>query len=136
MNGTRDDSIYDGYVHAEYYNVYLPTLHRRPTNGHFAYGSIDPTRTVLVRCKGIRKSPHGRLDAAMITQELHVRSIDFHTTFLTLVEVLVPAERCEPPVLRDDDLLAARELVLRPTKSLDGMTSVWIPGGGGLLSVR
>ena len=100
------NSIHDGYaVHAKYYHIYPRRPPPQARDVRFAYG-YAPTRApppkqkrVLVRRKSIWESPHSHLDAAVVTQELHVGSIDFHTTFLTLVEVLVPAERGETPVL-------------------------------------
>ena len=55
----------------------------------------------------------------MVAEELDVGTIDLDTARGLLVEVLLTAQRSEAPVLGDDDLLAARELVLRPTQSLE-----------------
>lgn len=52
------------------------------------------------------------LNRALVPQELHVRTINPNLAFSTLLEIFVTAERGEAPVLGDDDLLAARELVL------------------------
>jgi hypothetical protein len=46
-------------------------------------------------------------------------------TLSTLGNVLLTAEGCEAPVLGNDDLLAARELVLRSAEGFDGGGSVW-----------
>ena len=60
------------------------------------------------------------LKRALVPQELHVGTIDPHTSFLALGDVLLAAERCEAPVLRDDDFLAAWEFVLAAAESFDG----------------
>ena len=52
------------------------------------------------------------LNWTLIPQELHVSSINPNLAFSALLEVFVTAERGEAPVLGDDNLLAARELVL------------------------
>lgn len=56
----------------------------------------------------------------MVGQELHVSTIDLDTTLLALSDILLTVERCEAPLLGDDDLLATWELVLRSAKSLNG----------------
>ena len=55
----------------------------------------------------------------MVAQELYVGTIDQNATSLAELNVFVTAQGSEAPVLGDDDLLAARELVLRPTQSLE-----------------
>jgi hypothetical protein len=49
---------------------------------------------------------------AVVAQELDVGTINQDLTLSLLLEVLIAAERGEAPVLGDNDLLAARELVL------------------------
>ena len=49
---------------------------------------------------------------ALVPQELHVSTINPDLAFSTLFEIFITAERGEAPVLGDDNLLAARELVL------------------------
>jgi hypothetical protein len=48
----------------------------------------------------------------VVAQELDVGTVNQDLTLSLLLEVLLAAERGEAPVLGDNDLLAARELVL------------------------
>ena len=57
-------------------------------------------------------------------QELDVSTVGEQLALSLALEVLLAAERGEAPVLGDNDLLAARELVLRATESLEGKTTV------------
>ncbi len=75
-----------------------------------------------LECQG--KPPHILLDPAMVAQELHVGTIVLHSTLGTLLQELLPSQRSKAPVLRDDDFLAPRELVLRATEGLDGGSAV------------
>lgn len=52
------------------------------------------------------------LNRALVPQELYVSTINPNLAFSTLFEIFVTAERGEAPVLRDNDLLTAGELVL------------------------
>lgn len=61
--------------------------------------------------KRLREPAHVVIELTFGPQKLDVGPIDLDFTGLTLLEVLVAAERSEPPVLRDDDLLATREPV-------------------------
>ena len=60
----------------------------------------------------------------MVPQELHVGPVDQQLPSGTLLEVFFAAQRGEAPVLADDDLLAARELVLRAAEGFDGCCAV------------
>lgn len=51
------------------------------------------------------------LEIALVAKELDVGAIDLDLALLALDDVLVTAEVGETPVLGDDDLLAAGELV-------------------------
>jgi len=51
---------------------------------------------------------------------LDISPIDPDLAFLALLEVFVPAERSETPVLGNDDLLAAWEFVLCAAEGFDG----------------
>lgn len=55
----------------------------------------------------------------MVAQELNVGTINQDLALSLLLHVLLAAERREAPVLGDNDLLAARELVLRAAESLE-----------------
>jgi len=56
----------------------------------------------------------------MVAQELHVGPINLDLSGLAHLDVLLAAQRCEAPVLAEDDLLAAGELVLGAAQGLDG----------------
>jgi len=55
-----------------------------------------------------------------VAEELHVGAINLDLAGLAHLDVLLAAQRREPPVLAEDDFLAAGELVLRAAQRLDG----------------
>jgi hypothetical protein len=55
----------------------------------------------------------------MVAQELNISAIDQNLATLLLLHVFFAAERSEAPVLGDDDLLAAGELVLGSAEGLE-----------------
>jgi hypothetical protein len=59
-------------------------------------------------------------DRALVAEELNVGTVDTDLASLALLDVLGAVERSETPLLGDDDLLAAGELVLGASESLDG----------------
>lgn len=61
----------------------------------------------------------------MVGEELNVGTIDTDATSSLLLEVLLTSERGETPVLGDNDLLSARELVLGSSESLKSNSSVY-----------
>jgi hypothetical protein len=65
------------------------------------------------------------LEAALVLKELHVGAVDKDTAGSLLLEVFLAAERGKAPVLANDDLLAARELVLRAAEGLEGGGAVY-----------
>ena len=69
--------------------------------------------------EGLGETLHVVLQAATVAQELDVSTIHLDTTSSLLLQVLLAAERSETPVLGDDDLLPAGELVLRATESFE-----------------
>src|ERR1700761_219939 len=75
---------------------------------------------LCLRLNRIREAPHVVLERALIPQELHVRTVHAQLALLALLDVLLAVERGETPFLRDDDLLAAGELVLAAAESFDG----------------
>ena len=79
----------------------------------------------LSSLKRIREYPNVTLYRPFVPQELHVSAIDPDFAFGTLLEVFIAAERCEAPVLGDDDLLATWKLVLGATEGFDGCCAVW-----------
>lgn len=75
--------------------------------------------------EGVWEAAHVVLDWALVAEELDVSTIDANGTSLALLDVVGTIERSESPLLGDNDLLATRELVLRPTESLDGGSAVY-----------
>jgi hypothetical protein len=61
---------------------------------------------------------------SVVAQELNISTIDQNLATLLLLHVFFAAERSEAPVLGDDDLLAARELVLGSAESLESGSTV------------
>jgi len=64
----------------------------------------------------------------VVGEELNVSTVDLDATSGLLLQVLVAAERGEAPVLGDDDLLSARELVLGSSESLKSVPAVGVTG--------
>ncbi len=60
----------------------------------------------------------------MVGQELDISTIDLDAASSLLLQVLLAAQGGEAPVLGDDDLLAAGELVLGATESLESGSTV------------
>ena len=82
-----------------------------------------------LRLESLREPPDIALNRPMIPQELHIRPVDQQLPGSTLLEVFFAAQRGEAPVLADDDLLAAREFVLRAAEGFDGCCAVCGRGG-------
>lgn len=70
--------------------------------------------------------PHVKFQWPRILQELHIRPIRSHTALLPLLNILLTTQRRKAPVLRDDDFLSARKLILRAAERLDGSGAVGI----------
>lgn len=70
--------------------------------------------------KGFGESRYVARDRAFVSQKLDVGTVNLDLTGVALLLIFVPAQRSEPPVFGNNDLLAARELVLRPAEGLDG----------------
>ncbi len=64
-------------------------------------------------------------EVAVVGEELNISTIDLDATGSLLLQVLLAAQRREAPVLGDDDLLSAGELVLGSSKSLESVATVW-----------
>jgi hypothetical protein len=60
----------------------------------------------------------------MVGEELHVSTIHLDAAFLAQPHILLTSLRREAPVLADDDLLAAGELVLGAAQGLDSSRTV------------
>lgn len=70
--------------------------------------------------EGIGEALHVILEATVVAEELDVGTVDLDAASSLLLEVLLAAERGETPVLGDNDLLPAGELVLGAAESLEG----------------
>ncbi len=75
--------------------------------------------------EGLGELLHVVREAAAVGEELHVGAVDADAAGRLLLQVLVAAERREAPVLGDDDLLPAWELVLRAAEGLKSDRAVW-----------
>jgi len=74
--------------------------------------------------EGVWEAPHIVPERALVPQELDVGTIDPDLALLALLDVLITVEWGEAPLLRDNDLLATRELVLAAAECLDGVGTV------------
>ena len=61
----------------------------------------------------------------MVAEELDVGTVDLDAAGGLALEVVLAAQGGEAPVLGDDDLLAAGELVLGSAESLESETTVY-----------
>jgi len=68
------------------------------------------------------------LDVTLVSQELNVGTINQNSSLLLELDILVTSERCEAPVLADNDLLAAGEFVHGSAESFDGGGTVRVSG--------
>lgn len=75
--------------------------------------------------------PHVVLQRASVLQELNIRAVRSYTTLLPLLDIFLPSQWRETPVLAHNDLLSARELVLRATESLDSGGAVGVTSSHG-----
>jgi len=74
------------------------------------------------------ESPHVVLQFTVVAKELNLSTVNHDLASSLLLHVLLAAERGETPVLGDDDLLAAGELVLGTAEGLDGDSAVGVTG--------
>jgi len=95
-----------------------PPIFRPSSSNHLAHLSLllESTREALKVISQL----------AMVGQELDIGAIDLDTAFLAKLDVFVTTKRGEAPVLADNDLLAAWELVLRAAESFNGSSAVGI----------
>jgi hypothetical protein len=61
----------------------------------------------------------------VVAEELDVSTVNLDAAGSLLLKILLAAQRGEAPVLGDDDLLAARELVLGAAESLKSEVTVF-----------
>jgi hypothetical protein len=69
--------------------------------------------------KSLGETLHVALERAVLAEELNVGTVHQDSTGGLLLQVLVAAEGGEAPVLGDDDLLPAGELVLGAAEGLE-----------------
>jgi hypothetical protein len=79
-----------------------------------------------LRLESVGETTDVALKRTVVGEELDVSTVDLDAAGSLLVEVLLTSERGEAPVLGDNDLLSARELVLRSAEGLesDGTVSI------------
>jgi hypothetical protein len=87
--------------------------------------SILSIISLSLRLEGIGEAADVALQRTVVGKELDVSTIDLDAASSLLVEVLLTSERGETPVLGDNDLLSARELVLGSSEGLEGDGTVW-----------
>jgi hypothetical protein len=78
-----------------------------------------------LRLESVGEAADVALKRTVVGEELDVSTVDLDAAGSLLVEVLLTAEGSETPVLGDNDLLSARELVLGSAESLEGDGTVW-----------
>jgi hypothetical protein len=88
--------------------------------------SILSVIPLSLRLESVGETADVALQRTVVGKELDVSTVDLDTAGSLLVEVLLTSERSEAPVLGDNDLLSARELVLGSAESLEGNGAVGI----------
>lgn len=88
--------------------------------------SILSIISLSLRLESIGEAADVALQRTVVGKELDVSTVDLDAASSFLVEVLLTSERGEAPVLGDNDLLSARELVLGSSESLEGDGTVGI----------
>lgn len=73
-----------------------------------------------LRLESVGETADVALQRTVVGKELDVSTVDLDAAGSLLVEVLLTSERSEAPVLGDNDLLSARELVLGSAEGLEG----------------
>lgn len=73
-----------------------------------------------LRLESVGEATDVALQRTVVGEELDVSTVDLDAAGSLLVEVLLTSERSEAPVLGDNDLLSARELVLGSAEGLEG----------------
>jgi len=89
----------------------------------------DASPTIIslsLRLESVGEAAHVVGEVAVVGEELDVSTVDLDAAGSLLLEVLLTSERGEAPVLGDNDLLSARELVLGSSESLKGNGAVGI----------
>lgn len=78
-----------------------------------------------LRLESVGETADVALQRTVVGKELDVSTVDLDAAGSLLVEVLLTSERSEAPVLGDNDLLSARELVLGSAEGLEGNGAGW-----------
>ena len=78
-----------------------------------------------------RESPDVVLNLPLVPQELNVCTIHQNPAFLLQFDVFIPLQRCESPILADNDLLAAWKLVRRSSQSFNSRSAMRITSSDG-----
>lgn len=73
-----------------------------------------------LRLESVGETADVALQRTVVGKELDVSTVNLDAAGSLLVEVLLTSERSEAPVLGDNDLLSARELVLGSAEGLEG----------------
>jgi len=81
--------------------------------------------------ESVGESSHVLSQVTLVAQELDISTVMLEAALGALGNVVLATEGSEAPVLGNDDLLAAGELVLRAAESLDGGSTVGITGSDG-----
>lgn len=97
-------------------------LHSHRSSQHDT--SCEKKKRLSRSVEGLREAADVVRDRALVAEELDVGTVDTDSASLALLDVLGAVEGSETPLLGDDDLLAAGELVLRAAESLDGDSAV------------
>lgn len=113
----EEDSVWEHQIIFSFLKSYSDSTHN-----HLSL------RNVLV---GVGEALHVLLNETVATQELNVGTVLLELALLAELDVLLAADGGEAPVLGDDDLLAAGELVHGAAESLDGGGTVGVTGADG-----
>jgi hypothetical protein len=89
------------------------------------------THPLSLGLESVGEAPHVLGQVALVAQELDVSAVVLEAALGALGNVVLAAERREAPVLGDDNLLAAGELVLGAAEGFDGGGTVGVTGSHG-----
>ena len=102
------------------------TVLRRPETGIPSRATLHDShiRSSLLG-ESLGEALHVALERTVVGEELNIGTVQEESTGGLLLQVLVAAEGSEAPVLGDDDLLPAGELVLGAAEGLESGGLVW-----------
>lgn len=81
----------------------------------------NPIFHLSLRLESVGEAAEVVGEFTVVGEELDVGTVDLDATGSLLLEVLLTSEGGEAPVLGDNDLLSARELVLGSSEGLEGV---------------